>query len=329
MQGGPTGQAGADGAPGAAGAAGADGADATIDTQDRNRLNSVDGLNAKTADLSINSGTPDWNNVTDLANGGFVSHNEIPTSAQAQALTYVLTKTGTATDAGRPFTIIKIINTYDERDIRIRQHLSPETFFISNWHHIGDNAGFSYFYSHHNLFQGYDIHIQHNDEIAGTDTAYRGDVGDGTFAAPDGTGNLADTVDTIDEFVTAVDDLTLGGGGGGGGTVTTSAPVSGDGSAGDPVTIANQAIGHTKIGSSVGGVDQAAGRILEADGAGDVRWADKGGGTGTDEYSDSLSVDITGQTLTVTVGRTGSLIDLVRHRYHSRSREHRVAAHSG
>ena len=59
VQGGPTGQAGADGAPGAAGAAGADGADATIDTQDRNRLNSVDGLNAKTGDLSINSGTPD------------------------------------------------------------------------------------------------------------------------------------------------------------------------------------------------------------------------------------------------------------------------------
>ena len=58
------------------------------------------------------------------------------------------------------------------------------------------------------------------------------------------------------------------GGGGGDGTVTTSAPVSGDGSAADPVTIANQAIGHTKIGSTVAGADQAAGRILEADGAG-------------------------------------------------------------
>ena len=70
------------------------------------------------------------------------------------------------------------------------------------------------------------------------------------------------------------------GAGGMAGTVTTSAPVSGDGSVGDPVTIENQAIGHVKIGSSVGGQDQAAGRILEADGAGDVRWADKGGGSG-------------------------------------------------
>ena len=31
-----------------------------------------------------------------------------------------------------------------------------------------------------------------------------------SFAAPDGTGNLADTVDTIAELVTAVDDLTVG-----------------------------------------------------------------------------------------------------------------------
>ena len=63
--------------------------------------------------------------------------------------------------------------------------------------------------------------------------------------------------------------------------VTTDAPVSGDGQAGDPITIANQAIGHVKLGSSVGGVNQAAGRITEADGAGNVRWTDKGGGSGS------------------------------------------------
>ena len=68
---------------------------------------------------------------------------------------------------------------------------------------------------------------------------------------------------------------------GSGGTITTSAPISGDGSAGDPATIANRAISHLKLGSTVGGVNQSAGRILEADGAGDVRWSDKGGGSGT------------------------------------------------
>ena len=53
--------------------------------------------------------------------------------------------------------------------------------------------------------------------------------------------------------------------------------------------IPNQEIGHVKIGSSVGGQDQAAGRILEADGAGDVRWADKGGGSGGGTGRSALS----------------------------------------
>ena len=84
-------------------------------------------------------------------------------------------------------------------------------------------------------------------------------------------------------------------GGTGSGTVVTASPVSGDGSAADPVTVENQAISHLKIGSTVAGVDQAAGRILEADGAGDVRWADQSGGTegGTD---DQTAAEVTADT---------------------------------
>ena len=55
--------------------------------------------------------------------------------------------------------------------------------------------------------------------------------------------------------------------------------------------IPNQEIGHVKIGSSVGGSNQAAGRILEADGAGDVRWADKGGGGGGGSGEALSSID--------------------------------------
>ena len=121
------------------------------------------------------------------------------------------------------------------------------------------------------------------------------------------------------------------GGGGGAGTVETELPVSGDGSSGDPVTIENQAISHLKIGSTVAGVDQAAGRILEADGSGDVRWADKGGGTGTDDgVADSVEVDITGQTLTVTVGRTVAALRTWKIRLPFPDPcEHSIAAHSG
>ena len=49
--------------------------------------------------------------------------------------------------------------------------------------------------------------------------------------------------------------------------------------------IPNQEIGHVKLGSSVGGTNQAAGRIQEADGAGGMRWANKGGGGSGDALS--------------------------------------------
>ena len=189
-------------AGGPTGQQGLPGADGTLDTEDRGRLNSVDGLVAKTADLSIEAVTHSWANVAALANGGFVSHNEIPTTAQAAALTYELTKTATAADAAKPYTLIKIPTANDARDYRISQHLSPDTFYITSWHHIGNAGGFKYYSSHHNLFQGYTVHIQYN-TVTGTQTAFRGDVGDSTFAAPDGTGNLADTVDTVAELVTA------------------------------------------------------------------------------------------------------------------------------
>ena len=45
--------------------------------------------------------------------------------------------------------------------------------------------------------------------------------------------------------------------------------------------IPNQEISHVKLSSSVGGANQAAGRIQEATGSGGMRWADKGGGSGT------------------------------------------------
>ena len=69
--------------------------------------------------------------------------------------------------------------------------------------------------------------------------------------------------------------------GGTGGTITTESPISGDGSAADPATIINHAISHLKLGSTVAGVNEPAGRITEADGAGGMRWTNKGGGATT------------------------------------------------
>ena len=132
------------------------------------------------------------------------------------------------------------------------------------------------------------------DDSVTVDKMDSGTAADGHVATADGAGGVAFEAPT-------------GGGGGGAGTVETELPVSGDGSSGDPVAIENHAISHLKLSSAVAGVNQAAERIQEADGAGGMRWADKGGGGGggaDDGVADSLEVDITGQTLTVTVGRT-------------------------
>ena len=157
----------------------------------------------------------------------------------------------------------------------------------------------------------------HHDAIA--DNAVRPDNIQASAVTEDKIADGAVTVDKMDSGTAPDGDVATAdgsggvtfeaatGGGGGAGTVTTEAPVSGDGSAADPVTVENHAISHLKLSSAVAGVNQAAERIQEADGAGGMRWADKGGGGGggaDDGVADSLEVDITGQTLTVTVGRT-------------------------
>ena len=169
IAGGPTGQAGAD---------------ATLDAEDRGRLNSVDGLVAKTADLSIEAVAHSWANVAALANGGFVAHNEIPTTAQAAALTYELTTTGTAADAAKPYTLIKIPMARDARDFRISQlSVSRHVLYHVLASHREYAGGFKYYQSHHNLFQGYTVNIQYN-TVTGTQTAFRGDVGDRQLYGP-------------------------------------------------------------------------------------------------------------------------------------------------
>ena len=72
------------------------------------------------------------------------------------------------------------------------------------------------FYAHpHSELHVNDVLQVQKGTATGEITEYRGHVGGAAFAAPDGTGNLPATVDTVQELVTAVDDLTTSGGGGG------------------------------------------------------------------------------------------------------------------
>lgn len=115
------------------------------------------------------------------------------------------------------------------------------------------------------------------------------------------------------------------GGGGGLTSVATSSPISGTGTSSDPVTIADKQIsgakladntvGETQIGANAVDVSElkttdagTTGQVLTRTDTGQ-NWADAPSG-GTDNYADSVGLSVSGTTLTVTIGRTGSLGDL-------------------
>ena len=174
---------------------------------------------------------------------------------------------------------------------------SVDQFFV--WRGATDSDFYYY------TWRGGNFRLQVYKFVPGGATGGQGDAGEGVPAGGDDTQILAKASDADydTEWVAAPT-------GGGGGTVTTSDPVSGDGSAGDPVTIANQAIGHLKLGSSVGGVNQAAERILEADGAGDMRWADKGGGSSytLPQATEAARGGVQGATSAQATGTSGTTI---------------------
>ena len=149
--------------------------DLSVSDQAETELDAVDGLVAKTADISIEVASRTWNTLVNVADGGFVSHASANTltTAQAAALTYAVTKTGDAADGLRAFTVIRVPDTEDPRDFRIRQSFSGANYYINSWHTIGSTGGFTYARARHNLFAGYLIHIQQ--ATTETTTHFRGE----------------------------------------------------------------------------------------------------------------------------------------------------------
>ena len=124
--------------------------DEGVSLADQNRLNAVPGLEAKTADLSIEETGRTWTAVAAVADGGFATHANANTlsSAQAEALTYSASRNATGADAGRFFTLLRIPSGEDVRDFRVVQTGDLGTFTITGWHTIGTTTGgFTYAYS--------------------------------------------------------------------------------------------------------------------------------------------------------------------------------------
>ena len=159
-----------------------------------NRLDSVPGLLAETADLSIDVISQTWTDGTDLALGGFVSHGSgnTLTVAEAAALTYHVTRAVTNADSLLLWVVVRVPDATDLRDVRTRQRASGTDLYIDGWHEIGSAGGFTYAYSHHHLFSGYTAHFQSAATL--TTTHFRGES-DAENVAVDAsgfTGNLTD-----------------------------------------------------------------------------------------------------------------------------------------
>ena len=184
-----------------------------LDAQAQNRLNAVPGLEAKTADLSIEETGRTWSEVAAVADGGFATHANANTlsSAQAEALTYSASRNATGTDAGRFYTLLRIPSGEDVRDFRVVQTGDLGTFTITNWHTIGTTTtGFTYAYSQHNLFEGYAITVEQ--ETSTTTTHFRGEA-DAENVGVDASGfgtNLGSGDTDVQTALDTLDGLTLG-----------------------------------------------------------------------------------------------------------------------
>ena len=201
-----------------------------------NQLDSVPGLLAETADLSIEVISRTWTDGTDVAAGGFVSHgsgNAI-TVAEAAALTYFVTRAVTNADGLLNFVVIRVPDTVDLRDVRTRQRIGGGVdLYIDGWHRIGSAGGFTYAYSHNHLYSGYTARFQTS--VALQTTHFRGetDAENLTVDASAFSGNLSATDTDAQTAFATIDALTIGSGGGTDNQTAAEVPVTATGFSGN------------------------------------------------------------------------------------------------
>ena len=188
----------------------------TLTDTAKHSLSQVPALEERTQDLAIED-TYVWADTTD----GVVSlRSDAPPAPWLLSTIWGATYSYSAQDAGagNTYVVMRIGNAEEVNQFRIEVTKGTNTFYYNGAAfkriHKSETTHKYYAHAHSNLQAGDELQVQKG-TVTGEVTEYRGHVGGAAFAAPDGTGNLADTVDTVDELVTAVDDLTLGGGPGG------------------------------------------------------------------------------------------------------------------
>ena len=185
----------------------------TLTDTAKHSLSQVPALEERTQDLAIED-TYTWADTTD----GVVSlRSDAPPAPWLLSTIWGATYAYSAQDAGagNTYIVMRIGNAEEVNQFRVEVTKGSNTFYYNGAAfkriHKSETTHKYYAHPHSNLQAGDELQVQKG-TVTGEVTEYRGHVGGAAFAAPDGTGNLADTVDTVDELVTAVDDLTVGGG---------------------------------------------------------------------------------------------------------------------
>ena len=213
---------------------------------ERHDLNSVPGLLDKTVDILVEVSARTWGDVTDIDLGAFASDDSGNLGpSHASALTYYTSRTPTASDTGNAYVYIRIPDTRDARNYRIRQDGSLGEFFITSWSHVGDTGGNKYYRSRHNLFEGYSVTIQY-DAATAVQTEFRGKIDQSDWDETDSDANA---------FILNKPDV---------GIVSRIEEVTGHTTTGSPslVALANDVVTGTLLEFSLVGIVTSYGTIL-------------------------------------------------------------------
>ena len=186
----------------------------TLTDTAKHSLSQIPALEERTQDL-VAEDTYVWADTTD----GVISlRSDAPPAPWLQTTVWGATYSYSSQDAGaaNTYIVLRIGNSEEVNQFRIEVTKGSNTFYYNGAAfkriHKSETSHKYYAHPNSNLQSGDELQVQKG-TVTGEVTEYRGHVGGASFTAPDGNGNLADTVDTIDELVTAVDDLTTGGGG--------------------------------------------------------------------------------------------------------------------
>ena len=193
-----------------------------LDVDTATRVDLIDGINAKVADISIEQVPSDlaWTDETDAALAAFRTVGSASTLSLDQVVnlpgtSWVLSIASVSSTQSAQDVIVRIAVARDLRDVRVVETVNSVDRYVANWHEIGRNSTYIYAYSTRNLIEGSPAKVQHATATTIETTHFRGmtDAENVEVDASGFDGNLGPTDDTVQEVAQKLDDLNVGSGG--------------------------------------------------------------------------------------------------------------------